>query len=56
MQEELNQFENIKVWTLVPLLKGHSVIDTRQVLKNKLDESGKVIKNKAKLVIQGYNQ
>ena len=29
IQEELNQFEKSKVWTLVPLPKGHSIIDTR---------------------------
>ena len=31
MQEELNQLEKSKVWTLVPLPKGHSVISTRWV-------------------------
>ena len=50
MQEELSQFEKSKVWTLVPLPKGQSIIGTRWVLKNKLDESGRVIKNKARLV------
>ena len=56
MQEELNQFEKSKVWTLVPLPKGHSIIGTRWVFINKLHESGKVIRNKARLVAQGYNQ
>ena len=56
MQEELNQFENSKVWTLAPLLKGQSVIGIRWVFRNKLDESGKVIRNKSRLVAQGYNQ
>ena len=57
MQEELNQFEKSKVWTLVPLPKGHSVIGTKWVFRNKLDENGKLIKkNKAMLVAQGYNQ
>ena len=50
MKEELNQFEKSKVWTLVPLPKGHSVIGTKWVFRNKLDEGGKVIKNKARLV------
>ena len=50
MQEEFNQFEKSKVWTLVPLTKGHSVIDIRWVSRNELDESGKVIRNKARLV------
>ena len=33
-----------------------SIIGTRWVFRNKLDESGKVIKNKATLVAQRYNQ
>ena len=56
MKEELNQFEKSKVWTLVPLPKGQSAIRTKWVFRNKLDESGKVIRNKARLVAQGYNQ
>ena len=56
MKEELNQFEKSKCWTLVPLLKGHSIIGTKWVFINKLDEGGKVIRNKARLVAQGYNQ
>ena len=56
MEEELKQFEKSKVWTLVPLPKGHFVIGTRWVFRNKLDESGKVVRNKAKQVAQGYNQ
>ena len=56
MQEELNQFEKSKVWTLVPLPKGHSIIGMRWVLRTKLNESGKVIKNRVRLVAQGYNQ
>ena len=50
MKEELNQFEKSKVWNLVPLPKGHSVIGTKWMFRNKFDESGKVIKNKAMLV------
>ena len=36
--------------------KGHSVIGTKWLLRNKLDKSGKVVRNKARLVAQGYNQ
>ena len=32
------------------------IIGTRWVFRNKLDESGKVVRNKARLVAQGYNQ
>ena len=50
MKEELNQFEKSKVWNLVALLEGHSIIGTKWVIKNKLDESGKMIRNKVGLV------
>ena len=53
MKEELSQFEKSKVWTLVPLLKGQSAIGTKWMFRNKLDENGKVIRNKARLVAQG---
>ena len=56
MQSELNEFERNKVWNLVPPPENHSVIGTRWVFRNKLDENGKVIRNKTRLVAQGYNQ
>ena len=56
MKEELSQFEKNKVWNLVPLPKGQSVIETKWVFRNEFDEGGKVIRNKARLVAQGYNQ
>ena len=56
MQSELNEFDRNKVWNLVPPPEDHSIIGTRWVFRNKLDENGKVIRNKARLVAQGYNQ
>ncbi|GAU40549.1 hypothetical protein TSUD_367520 [Trifolium subterraneum] len=56
MKEELHQFEKNEVWNLVPSPKDHSFIGTRWVFRNKLDENGKVVRNKARLVAQGYNQ
>ncbi|GKC65866.1 retrovirus-related pol polyprotein from transposon TNT 1-94 [Tanacetum coccineum] len=56
MQEELNQFERNKVWTLVPKPHGKTIIGTKWIWKNKMDENEVVIKNKARLVAQGYNQ
>jgi hypothetical protein len=56
MQEELNQFERNKVWTLAPRPKDYSVIDTKWVFRNKNDEEGIIVRNKARLVAQGYNQ
>ncbi|GJS23621.1 putative ribonuclease H-like domain-containing protein [Tanacetum coccineum] len=56
MQEELLQFKLQKVWTLVDLLKGKRAIRTKWVYRNKKDERGIVVRNKARLVAQGYTQ
>ncbi|KAK0605240.1 hypothetical protein LWI29_024494 [Acer saccharum] len=56
MQEELNQFERNEVWSLVPRPKDINVIGTKWVFRNKTDESGKIVRNKARLVAQGYTQ
>ena len=55
MTEELNQFTRNDVWDLVPRLANQNIIGTRWIFRNKLDESGNVIRNKARLVAQGYN-
>nr|GEX78303.1 putative ribonuclease H-like domain-containing protein [Tanacetum cinerariifolium] len=52
MQEELLQFKIQNVWTLVDCPKGVRPIGTKWVLKNKKDERGIVIRNKARLVAQ----
>nr|GEU59867.1 putative ribonuclease H-like domain-containing protein [Tanacetum cinerariifolium] len=52
MQEELNQFERNKVWTLVPAPYGKTIIGTKWIFRNKMDENDVVIKNKARLVAQ----
>ncbi|GJW80007.1 retrovirus-related pol polyprotein from transposon TNT 1-94 [Tanacetum coccineum] len=56
MQEELNQFIENDVWELVPHPKSTTIIGTKWVYRNKLDENGVVSRNKARLVAQGYNQ
>ncbi|KAK8701802.1 hypothetical protein V6N13_020180 [Hibiscus sabdariffa] len=56
MQEELNQFDRSKVWTLVERPNDKSTIGTKWVFRNKLDESGNIVRNKARLVAQGYTQ
>ncbi|GKA51162.1 retrovirus-related pol polyprotein from transposon TNT 1-94 [Tanacetum coccineum] len=56
MQEELNQFIANDIWDLEPLPKNQSIIGTKWVYRNKLDENGIVSRNKARLVAQGYNQ
>nr|GFB52400.1 copia protein [Tanacetum cinerariifolium] len=54
MQEELLQFKIQNVWILVDCLEGVRPIGTKWVLKNKKDERGIVIRNKARLVAQRH--
>nr|GFC06942.1 putative ribonuclease H-like domain-containing protein [Tanacetum cinerariifolium] len=54
--EELLQFKIQNVWTLVDCPKGVRPIGTKWVLKNKKDERGIVVRNKARLVAQGHTQ
>nr|GEY32070.1 putative ribonuclease H-like domain-containing protein [Tanacetum cinerariifolium] len=56
MQEELLQFKMQKVWILVDLPCGKRAIGTKWVYRNKMDERGIVIRNKARLVAQGHTQ
>ncbi|KAK1677510.1 hypothetical protein QYE76_038358 [Lolium multiflorum] len=54
MHEELNNFKRNKV---VEKPKGcHNVIGTKWIFKNKQDEFGNVVRNKARLVAQGFSQ
>ena len=50
MQEELLQFERNQVWELVPKPPYANIIGTKWIFKNKTDEEGRVIRNKARLV------
>ncbi|GKD82325.1 retrovirus-related pol polyprotein from transposon TNT 1-94, partial [Tanacetum coccineum] len=56
MQEELNEFELLEVWELVPRLDKVMVITLKWIYKVKLDELGGILKNKAHLVARGYHQ
>ncbi|KAK1631581.1 hypothetical protein QYE76_005896 [Lolium multiflorum] len=57
MQEELNNFKRNDVWTLMKRPDHcRNVIGTKWVFKNKQDEHGIIIRNKARLVAQGYSQ
>nr|GFD24941.1 retrovirus-related Pol polyprotein from transposon TNT 1-94 [Tanacetum cinerariifolium] len=56
MLEELNEFERLKVWELVPRLDKVIVITLKWIYKVKLDELGGILKNKARLVARGYCQ
>nr|GEU66832.1 retrovirus-related Pol polyprotein from transposon TNT 1-94 [Tanacetum cinerariifolium] len=48
--------KELNVWTLVDCPKGVRPIGTKWVLKNKKDERGIVVRNKARLVAQGHTQ
>ncbi|GKF67278.1 retrovirus-related pol polyprotein from transposon TNT 1-94 [Tanacetum coccineum] len=56
MQEEINEFEWLKVWELVPRPEKAIIISLKWIFKVKLDEYGDVLKNKARLVAKGYRQ
>ena len=50
MNEKLNQFKRNNVWELDPKPKDHLIIGTKWIYRNKLDESGMIVKNKVRLV------
>ncbi|GKE35113.1 retrovirus-related pol polyprotein from transposon TNT 1-94, partial [Tanacetum coccineum] len=56
MQEELNEFERLEVWELVPRPDKVMVITLKWIYKVKLDELGGILKKKARLVARGYCQ
>jgi hypothetical protein len=56
MHEELNNFTRNEVCELVKRPKNHNVIGTKWVFRNKHNEDGLVVRNKARLVAQGYTQ
>ncbi|GKA66730.1 retrovirus-related pol polyprotein from transposon TNT 1-94 [Tanacetum coccineum] len=48
MKEELNQFFTNDIWELVPQPRNMTIIGTKWVFRNKLDENGIVSRNKAR--------
>ncbi|KAD6454281.1 hypothetical protein E3N88_08987 [Mikania micrantha] len=56
MEEELSQFEKLGVWELVDCPEDDIPIGTRCVFKCKKDEKGIIVRNKARLAVQGFNQ
>ena len=56
MQEELTQINKSETWELVCRPKDKNVIGTKWVFRNKLNENGEVIRNKARLICKGYAQ
>jgi hypothetical protein len=56
MHEELKNFERNQVWELVEPPPNCKPIGTKWVWKNKEGENGEVVRNKLRLVAQGYSQ
>jgi hypothetical protein len=56
MRDELENFERNQVWELVDPPPGCKAIGTKWVWKNKEGEKGEVVKNKSRLVAQGFSQ
>ena len=56
MKEELQQIIKNNTWELVPRPKEKNVIGTKWVFRNKMNEQGEVIRNKARLICKGYSQ
>nr|GEY33351.1 hypothetical protein [Tanacetum cinerariifolium] len=54
--EELNEFERLEVWELVPRPDKVMVITLKWIYKVKLDKLGGILQNKARLVARGYRQ
>nr|GEX33775.1 integrase, catalytic region, zinc finger, CCHC-type, peptidase aspartic, catalytic [Tanacetum cinerariifolium] len=56
MQKEIYEFERLEVWELVSCPDNVFLIKLKWIYKIKKDESGRVLKNKARLVAQGIRQ
>ncbi|GKB46740.1 retrovirus-related pol polyprotein from transposon TNT 1-94 [Tanacetum coccineum] len=56
MQEEIYEFKRLQVWELVPCPNKVMFIKLKWIYKVKTDEFGRVLKNKARLVAQGFRQ
>ncbi|GJW49395.1 retrovirus-related pol polyprotein from transposon TNT 1-94, partial [Tanacetum coccineum] len=56
MQEELNEFERLEVWELIPHPDKVMVITLKSIYKVKLDELREILKNKARLVARVYHE
>ncbi|GJR71346.1 integrase, catalytic region, zinc finger, CCHC-type containing protein [Tanacetum coccineum] len=56
MQEEIHEFQRLEVWELVSFPDKVILIKLKWIYKVKTDEFGGVLKNKARLVAQGFKQ
>ncbi|GKC97053.1 retrovirus-related pol polyprotein from transposon TNT 1-94 [Tanacetum coccineum] len=56
MQEEIYEFERLQVWELVPCPDKVMLIKLKWIYKVKTNKFGRVLKNKAILVAQGFRK
>ena len=56
MKEELSMIEKNKTWILVERPRNRKVIRVKWVYRTKPNVDGSINKNKARLVVKGYNQ
>ncbi|GJY91194.1 retrovirus-related pol polyprotein from transposon TNT 1-94 [Tanacetum coccineum] len=56
MQEEIHEYKRLQVWELVPCPDKVLLIKLKWIYKVKMDEFGGVLKNKARLVTQGFRK
>ena len=56
MKEEISQIEKNNTWELVPRPMDKNVIGAKWVFINKMDDTGTITRNKARLVCKGYAQ
>jgi hypothetical protein len=55
MHEGLENFERNQVWTLIQPPRDVNVVGTKWSFKNKQGEDGEIVRNKPRLVAQGYS-
>nr|GEX19418.1 retrovirus-related Pol polyprotein from transposon TNT 1-94 [Tanacetum cinerariifolium] len=56
MQKEIHEFKRLQVWELMPCPDNVMLIKLNWIYKVSTDEFGKVLKNKARSVAQGFRQ
>ncbi|RVX13552.1 Retrovirus-related Pol polyprotein from transposon TNT 1-94 [Vitis vinifera] len=56
MKEKLSMIEKNKTWILIERLRDRRMIRVKRVYSTKLNVDGSINKNKARLVVKGYNQ